>query len=112
MLDEAIAAMPRTAGASAKRAMGMPLPVAVAGEAISLQLERHQLPALKAVASSANLALAHEAMQKVKAGALLFTHSLPRRPGIIMSLDLKNIVIDLFKNFDKLDVEAISEKLS
>lgn len=73
MLDEAIAAMPRTAGASAKRAMGMPLrvAVAVAGEAISLQLERHQLPALKVVASSANLALAHEAMQKVKADALL-----------------------------------------
>ncbi len=71
MLNEAIAAMPRAAGFNAKGAMGAPLSVAVVGEAISLQLERHRLPTLKVVASSPNAAVAEEAMQKVKADALL-----------------------------------------
>lgn len=74
MLDQAIAAMPREAGFSAKGAMGTigtPLRVAVVGEAISLQLERHRLPALKVVASSPNAAIAQKTLQQVKADALL-----------------------------------------
>jgi DNA-binding transcriptional MerR regulator len=74
MLDQAIAAMPRATGFSAKGAMGMygaPLRVAVVGEAISLQLERHRLPALKVVASSPNAAIAQKTLQQVKADALL-----------------------------------------
>jgi DNA-binding transcriptional MerR regulator len=71
MLNEALAAAPRAAGFSTKGAMGAPLRVAVVGEALSLRLERYRLPALKVVASSANLALAPEAMQTVKADALL-----------------------------------------
>ncbi len=71
MLQEAIAAMPRAAGFSAKGAMGAPLRVAVVGEAISLQLERYRLPALQVVASSPDAAIAQKALQKVKADALL-----------------------------------------
>jgi DNA-binding transcriptional MerR regulator len=71
MLQEAIAAMPRAAGFNAKHAMGAPLRLAVVGEAISLQLERHRLPALQVVASSPNAAVAQKALQQVKADALL-----------------------------------------
>jgi DNA-binding transcriptional MerR regulator len=74
MLDQAVAAMPRAAGFGAKGTMGTigaPLRVAVVGEAISLQLERHRLPALKVVASSPNAAIAQKTLQQVKADALL-----------------------------------------
>jgi DNA-binding transcriptional MerR regulator len=77
MLDQALAAMPRAAGFGVKGAVGTmgtigaPLRVAVVGEAISLQLERHRLPALKVVASSPNQAIAEKTLQKVKADALL-----------------------------------------
>ncbi len=79
MLNEAVAAASPVAGFGATSAMGnmgtmgtiAPLRVAVVGEALSLRLERHRLPALTVVASSANLALAAQVTPKAKADALL-----------------------------------------
>lgn len=73
MLNEAVAAASPVAGFGATGAMGTiaPLRVAVVGDALSLRLERHRLPTLTVVASSANLALAAQATPKAKADVLL-----------------------------------------
>jgi DNA-binding transcriptional MerR regulator len=66
----------------------LPLRVAIVGEALTLRVERHRLPALHVVATSANAALAGEALRGVTADALLIELPTLQRetPHMIRSL--------------------------
>jgi len=79
-------ALPQQAGV-AKNAT-LPLRVVIVGEALSLRVERHHLPSLHVVATSANAALAGEALRGVTADALLIELATLQRetPHMIRSL--------------------------
>ena len=80
------AALPRQAGAAENTTI--PIRVAIVGEALTLRVERHHLPALHVVATSPNAALAGAALRGVTADALLIELPTLQRetPHMIRSL--------------------------